>query len=146
MPGTRFHACTPAIALAAATAKTVWHCLAGSNIVYIEEFEITFDGVTAAAVPVLVELCTYTASGTGTTLTPQKFDSNNATASGATLKYDHTVEPGGTTTMVRSAYIHGQAGRWNPKTVWPVPAAARFGIRCTAAAIVNCRVYCSLME
>src|SRR3569832_326732 len=56
-----------AIALAAATAKTILGVIPASNkSLTVTEIDVSFDGVTASAVPVLVELCASTGAGAGT--------------------------------------------------------------------------------
>ena len=56
-----------ALALTAATAKTILNIINGTNaLVRLVEFSVSFDGVTATAVPVLVELCSSTQAGAGT--------------------------------------------------------------------------------
>jgi hypothetical protein len=61
-------ACTSGAAFAvAAGGKTLWNLIAGTtDPPVITEFSISFDGVTASAVPVLVELCSSTQAGAGT--------------------------------------------------------------------------------
>lgn len=64
-----------AVALAAATARTVLCVLSPATFgIDLISYEISFDGVTASAVPVLVEICTSTAA---TNSTP---NTNNTTA------------------------------------------------------------------
>src|SRR4249919_673193 len=61
------------VALAAATARTCASMIAAAaDEVQLIELAVSFDGVTASAVPVLVELCDYdvTTAGTRTTGTP----------------------------------------------------------------------------
>ena len=56
-----------ATALAAATAKTLINLIAGAAAgVQLREIALAFDGVTASAVPVLIEVCTSTQAGVGT--------------------------------------------------------------------------------
>lgn len=61
-----------AVALSAATAKTVLGVKAHANSgLQLKSFEVAFDGVTASAVPVLVELayCTFATNSPGTNST-----------------------------------------------------------------------------
>ena len=61
-----------AVALAAATAKTILGAKAHANSgLQLKSFMVAFDGVTASAVPVLVELCyaTFATNSPGTNST-----------------------------------------------------------------------------
>lgn len=86
---------TTATALSAATAKTVVNLIAGANDVpLLTELSIGFDGVTASAVPVLVDLCysTQGAAGTpGASPTPTLIRGKGA--SGSTSGIDYSAEP-----------------------------------------------------
>jgi hypothetical protein len=82
-----------AVALAAATAKTVLSVIAPAQFgVDLLKYRIGFDGVTASAVPVVVELVTWTTDGTGTSGTVVQVYGRSITA-GFTTKYNYTVEP-----------------------------------------------------
>src|SRR5258706_14387527 len=65
---------TTATALVAATAKTLVNLISGANrIPLVTQMGISFDGVTASAIPVLVEMCYSTqgaAGGPGASATP----------------------------------------------------------------------------
>lgn len=85
------------VALAAATtAKTVLNVIAAAgDLIRIVELGISFDGVTASAEPVLIELCRSTQATTGTSsaVTSRHVGGNpNATVS-ATAAKNYTVEP-----------------------------------------------------
>lgn len=55
------------LALTAATAKTILNVInAATGLVRLVEFSVSFDGVTATAVPAVVELCQSTQAGAGT--------------------------------------------------------------------------------
>jgi hypothetical protein len=55
------------VALTAATAKTVVNVIAAANTIFrICELSVSFDGVTASAVPATVDLCYSTQAGAGT--------------------------------------------------------------------------------
>lgn len=86
---------TPAVALVAATAKTaVGVVSSAADDTTITEIVVSFDGVTASAVPVLVELCTYDATTTGTRTTGTAAQiTGRISATGASVFHTYTVEP-----------------------------------------------------
>jgi hypothetical protein len=135
-------------ALAAATAKTI---LVGTTTANVPAewiaVDIHFDGVTATAVPVLAEFCTYTNSGTGTTVTPARLGQAVGTAQ-TTWKNAITVEPTGPTVLF---------AWWLPPTQpfsyqWPLGrelfqnVSTNMGVRLTAPAVVNTRVNITIEE
>jgi hypothetical protein len=132
---------TSNVALTAATARTVIEGVTGAtgNPPEWIGVDITFDGVTATAVPVRVDFCTYAATGTGTSQTPKKLGAALGTAA-STWKINDTVEP--TTPAIIYSW-------WIPPTtgligfMWPLgrellqPLSTVQGIRLTAPAAVN---------
>lgn len=86
---------TTATALVAATAKTLVNIIAGANQVpVITEMSIGFDGVTASAVPVLVDVgySTQATAGTaGSSPTPTLIRGKGA--AGSTAGVDYSAEP-----------------------------------------------------
>jgi hypothetical protein len=87
---------TAAQALAAATRETTVNLIAGAAVgIHIIEFGISFDGVTASAVPVNVELCqsTQATAGTvGSSPTPVQIRGKTTTV-GVTAGAAYTAEP-----------------------------------------------------
>lgn len=84
-----------AVALVAATAKTVLNVIAPAQFgVDLKKFRVAFDGVTASAVPVLVELMasTQATAGTSTAGTVNQIYGRAITA-GFTSAYNYTAEP-----------------------------------------------------
>ncbi len=83
------------VALAAATAKTVLNVIApaGKEITLVA-FKVDFDGVTAGAEPVLVELMrsTQATAGTSTAATPRRKRGPAGTV-GASAAKNYTTEP-----------------------------------------------------
>jgi hypothetical protein len=132
---------TSNIALSAATAKTVIEGVTDASGPPPEwvGVDITFDGVTASAVPVRVDFCTYAATGTGTTQTPKKLGAALGTAR-STWKVNDTVEPT-TPVILYSWYIPPTSGLIG--YLWPLgrellhPLSTVQGIRLTAPAAVN---------
>lgn len=129
-----------AVALAAATAKTVLSVIAPAQFgVDLLKYRIGFDGVTASAVPVVVELVTWTTDGTGTGGTVNQVYGRSITA-GFTTKYNYTVEPT-TPTLIDRFTLTPNGGL----VVYDFPAGTTpdtavsnlIGIRCTAPAVVN---------
>lgn len=87
-----------AVALSAATAKSILGVAAPSQFgVDLKKFRIGFDGVTASAVPVLVELCraTFATNGPGTNSTSTTIDQayGRAITAGFTGAKNWTTEP-----------------------------------------------------
>lgn len=130
------------VALAAATAKTVvvGTTTANTPCEWIA-CDITFDGVTSTAVPVLAEFVTYATSGTGTSTTPGRLGQAIGAAQ-TTWKVNNTVEP--TTPVVLFSWlIPPTSGLWYQ---WPLGrelfhnVSTNMGVRLTAPAAVNVRV------
>lgn len=134
-----------AIALSAATARTVAAVVSPANReCVVAEIAISFDGVTASAVPVLVELCDFTVAGAGTrtTGTAVQMRGQRSTA-GTSFFHSYTVE-GTVLAAIFPWYVTPNGGlmdlQWplgrEPQTV----VAKGLAIRCTAPAAVNCAV------
>jgi len=136
---TQYAITTGSTALAAATAKTL---IEGSSTANVPPewiaVDITFDGVTASAVPVRVDFCTFAATGTGTAYTPKRLGQAVGTSQ-STWKINDTVEPT-TPTILFSWFIPPTSG---VQYVWPLgrelfhPVSTVQGIRLTAPAVVN---------
>jgi hypothetical protein len=139
-----------ATALAAATAKTVLCVIAPATFgLDLKKFKVGFDGITASALPVLVELM-YSTLATNST------PGTNNTAGTVLQVYGRTITPGFTS-------FYSSAATFEPTVLtlidswWQDPnkglvlydfplgdtpdTAVSNGIviRCTAPAIVNCR-------
>jgi hypothetical protein len=139
---------TGATALVAATAKTMIEVSSTANVpCEWVACEIMFDGVTASAVPVRVDFCTYTATGTGTGYTPKKLGQAVGTAQ-STVKINDTVEPS-TPTILFSWYVPPTSGIWYQ---WPLGrelfqnVSTVQGIRLTSPAVVNAIVNLTIEE
>jgi hypothetical protein len=77
------------VALVAATAKSILTVLAPAQFgIDLTKIRLGFDGVTASAIPVLVEMCDNTLATNSTVGT------NNTTAGTATQNYGRTITPG----------------------------------------------------
>ena len=145
---TQYNISTGSTALVAATAKTV---IEGSSTANVPpewiSVEIMFDGTTASAVPVRVDFCTFTATGTGTGYTPKRLGQAVGTAA-STWKINDTVEPS-TPTILFSWLIPPTSGLWYQ---WPLgrelfhPVSTVQGIRLTAPAGVNAIVNLNIEE
>lgn len=135
----QYIATTSNVALAAATAKTVMELTSSANVPpeWIA-FDLTFDGVSASAVPVRVDFCTYAATGTGTAYTPKKFGQSVGVAA-TTVKINDTVEPT-TPSILFSLYVPPTSGL---SYQWPLgremfqAVSTVMGVRLTAPAAVN---------
>lgn len=135
-----------AVALAAAAAKTILGVKAHANSgLLLKQGSVFFDGVTAAAVPVLVELCycTWATNGPGTastSVTPVQVNGRVLTA-GFTAGKAWTTEPTALT-VLEEKLIHPQAGEEYQIPLgdeYDCALAEGFAIRLTAPAIVNAR-------
>lgn len=136
-----------AVALSAATAKTVLAVIGTTSFgVDLVGYEVAFDGVTASAVPVLVEICqctfaTNSTPGTGNTTGTVNQIAGRAITAGFTGFYASTSEPT-VITPIDSFTMTPNGGTvirdYNGNT--PDSAVSNgFVIRCTAPAAVNVR-------
>jgi hypothetical protein len=135
------------VALASAVAKTILAGKAPSDrSLTIVVWSIGFDGVVAAAAPVLVELMrgTQAGDGTSTSVTPRRKRGPAASAHGSTWGKNFTAEPT-VLTLIED---------WQPDPYKGVLAlqeplsreiellpAETFAIRCTAPDAVNARAF-----
>jgi hypothetical protein len=131
---------TATVALVAATAKSVLSVIAPAQFgVDLTKFRIGFDGVSASAVPVLVELVLFTTDGTGTAGTVNQVYGTTITP-GFTTKYNYSVEPT-TATIVDHWTMTPNSGTVLydfPLGTSPNTAVSQlFTLRCTAPAAVN---------
>lgn len=148
MPAPIYDAVTGgAVALSAATAKCIlgWKAHANSSLLLVD-FEVAFDGVTASAVPVLVEVCYLTwganAPGTNSTSVTPAQRNGRALTVGATAGKTWTTEPT-TLTVIRERLLTPNGGL----VIYDYPLGKEpdcalgegFAIRCTAPATVNVR-------
>jgi len=136
-----------AVALAAGVAESVFG-IKGNAAFGVDwlGFRLGFDGVTASAVPVTVELCyaTFATNSPGTNSTSVTIRTNygRAVASGMTAAKNWVAEP--TVLTVFDEFVLTPNGglivREFPRDRTPDSAFAEgFVVRCTAAAIVNLR-------
>lgn len=137
---------TSEIALTAATVKTVVQLVAPANHrMKLKRWKVSFDGVSATAEPVQVELLRQTTAGTMSALTPVKKDDSLAETLQATAQHTATAEPTAGD-ILENVEVHPQSGY---ELIYPdgweviVGGGDRLGIRCTAPAGVNVR---ALME
>lgn len=136
-----------AVALTAATAKSVIGVKAHANSgLQLKSFEISFDGVTASAVVVYVEICyaTWATNGPGTnsTSTTPKQSYGRLLTAGFTSGKTWTTEP---TTLTTLKVFDLAPDKGLIAYQWPLgqepdcALAEGFVIRCTAPAAVNVR-------
>jgi len=140
------------LALTAATAKTILNLITATNaLTRIVEFSVSFDGVTASAVPATVEICSSTQAGAGTPGTaPTITQIRGSTRTiQATAQQGYTAEPTALTTLKRwlvpvyngVLVIQFPLGREPEQT-----SAKGLAIRVTAPAGVNVQGYLELEE
>lgn len=135
-----------AIALVAATAKSVLELgTPATDRAKIKEFWIDFDGVTATAVPVKVEIGRFSAAvTTATTLAGAKLDPADGTAA-VVAKHSTTVEGAGTASDVLIRRIPPTSGYHYVAPLGQeltLAVSTFYRIRITAAAGVNVAFGC----
>jgi len=150
MAGNRFTISTEGtvIALVGTTLKTVLQVKAGANSrLKLKRWGVYFDGASATAVPVLVELVVTSTDGTSTSVTPRKITSATETVQ-ATAGKNFTVEPS-VTNVVENILVHPQQGYVE---IVPegfeiqVAGGSRLAMSITAPAAVNCQAEMMLDE
>lgn len=143
MAGNRFKISSEgtAIALVAATAKTVLGVNASANVrLKLKRWGIYFDGTSATAVPVIVQLLRTSSAGTSTAVTPRNVNQTETVQ--ATAGKNYTAEPTAGD-ILENKEIHPQQGY---ETIYPeggevqVAGGGRLTIKATAPAGVNCVV------
>jgi hypothetical protein len=148
MPAPLYSAVTGgAVALSAATAKTILGVKAHANSgLLLKKVKIGFDGVTATAVPVLVEVgyCTWATNGPGTnssSVTPLQKNGRVLTV-GFTAAKTWTTEPTAITVLdeiLLPAFMGAALYDIPLGDEYDCALAEGFVIRCTAPATVNVR-------
>lgn len=134
------------IALTAATARTVIELATPSTAVLTPVmWWVEFDGVSASALPVKVEVGIFTAAvTTATTVTPFALNAGGrGLASPVTAKHSTTVEGAGTATYVEQHRVSPTSGILLQEPLGnevAVGASSFWRIRLTAAATVNATV------
>lgn len=146
MPKAGYTATSGSVSLAAATAKTVLNIIAPATFgIDLRSIAISFDGVTASNVPVLVELCSSTqgvAGTVGTSPTVQQGYGRAITA-GFTAGAGYSAEP--TTLTTIDAWTLSPNGGLVIRD-WPLgegfdqDVSKALAVRLTAPATVNSRV------
>lgn len=130
-------------ALAAATAETIIQLVTPSTVrAQITKIAIAFDGTSSTAEPVDVFLCVQSTAGTSSGGTVAKLDPASPTALVTTL-VDFTAEPAADSNEVWRVMIHPQGGLYEvnwalgDRTAPLMAVSTRWGLKCTAAAVVN---------
>lgn len=128
-----------AVALVAATEKTLLQLNNASNIILaVTGADVTFDGTSNSAVPVVVKLIKVSTAGTGTARNPLKTKDTSTTLQ-VTGTENHSAE-GTNGNIMRIYHVHPQAG-----VVYQLPmrdeielaSAERIALKVTAPAAVN---------
>jgi hypothetical protein len=148
MPAPLYSAVTGgAVALSAATAKTILGVKAHANSgLLLKKLKIAFDGVTASAIPVLVETgyCTWATNSPGTastSVTPAQKNGRALTA-GFTAGKTWTTEPTVITVLDEILIPAFMGSAWYDVPLgdeYDCALAEGFVVRCTAPAAVNVR-------
>jgi hypothetical protein len=136
---------TAAAGLTAAVAKTVLAVRGGSQFgLRLRKWAIGFDGVTASAVPVVVDLCHWSGAvaGTATAATPVQTGGRAIAHGVGGSGQNYTVEPT-VLTVIKQILLTPNGGllieEFSPDTEPDSDALTGFAIRCTAPATVNAR-------
>jgi hypothetical protein len=135
------------VALGAGTTKTVLQVATPSTTdILILGWEVSFDGASGTAVPVICQLLQTDVAATVTALTPELWGHDQAPASlcvGGTSATGYNASVEGTITAVRAfgaGHVHPQSGYgvWFPDHRRPrVPVSRFVRVRCKAPAAVN---------
>jgi hypothetical protein len=139
------------VALSAATAKTILNIINASNGTFlITELGVSFDGVSATAEPVTVELCSSTQAGAGTSTSHTIVQMRGPTRTvQATAARNYTAEPT-TLTVLKRWLVHPQTGIVIQFPLGREPQQVVTGdglcLRCTAPATVNAQGYIEFEE
>lgn len=154
MPAPRYDLPSGAVTLTAATAKTIIGARAHANSgLLLRGYEVAFNGVTASAVPVLVEVCycTFGANPPGTNSTSITAVQRSGRVITAGFTAAHTWTAGNeptTITVMTTKYLTPNGGLViydYPLSEEPDSAVSEgFAIRCNAPAGVDVRATLSV--
>lgn len=149
MAGVRFTLSKSAVALTAATAKTVIQAVAAANQrILCHGFEITFDSVDSTKAPQLVQLRVQTDAGTSSALTPVKRCDSDSETLQSTGRHTSTVDP--TDGAVKwEAYVSplgGRAQTFRFDSPIPIVGGTRLGLKVTPTATSNVTAVFDLEE
>ena len=140
---------TAEVALVADTAKTILQLIAPANHrLKVIGWGVFFDGTSATAQPVKVELLRQTSAGTMSANTPVKWDDSLAETLQTTAQDSATVEPSAGDILERKE-VHPQTSyeKIFPLSQEPIVGGGdRIGIRCEADAGVNVRAEITFEE
>lgn len=141
MAGVAFSLATDEISTTTST-KTICQIIAASNHrVLLNEWSISFKGITNSAAPIKVDILRQTTAGTsGSAANVRKGDSTDDETIQTTANQNFSAEPTASD-ILRSYEIHPQTG-----FVWQapygkeliIPGGSRLGIRVTAGADISC--------
>lgn len=142
---------TADVALTAATKKTILSVIAGANaLIRLVEFGVSFDGTSATAEPVTVELEGSTEAGAGTSTTQNPVQMRGPTRTvQASGKRNFTAQPSALTAWKRWL-VHPQTGIEMQYPLGREPeqitTADAIVLSCTAPATVNAQGYIEFEE
>ncbi|MFD0883564.1 hypothetical protein ACFQ08_03185 [Streptosporangium algeriense] len=139
------------VALSAAIAKTIINVINSANgVVKLVELSVSFDGTTANAEPVTVELCKSTQATAGTSTSHTMAQNSGPTRTvQATAARNYTAEPT-VLTVLKRWLVHPQAGLLIQfplgREPMQVTGSQGLAVRCTAPAPVNVQGYMEIEE
>lgn len=124
------------VQLTASTNRTLCQMIAPSNQrLLLKKGSVSFNGITAADPPVLVELLIQTTAGTMSSLTPAKKTSTDDESLQATGQYAASAEPTASTVLWREFFHEQTGGPLNFPVDLPVPGGTRLGLRATPSTL-----------
>lgn len=136
------------IAAAVGAAKTILQVVAPANhIVAVKGVSVSFDGTSASAEPVQVDLLRQTTAGTMSSATPVE-ETTTGTTVQTTAQKNATVEPTAGN-VLRRWEVHPQSGLIEKFTIEDellIAGGGRLGLRVTAPAAVNVLAQISVEE
>lgn len=151
------YVCNPssggAVALSAATAKSVLRVASAGILYQLAELSVSFDGTSQSAVPVLVELCQDdgVSGGSSSSVTPRQVRGAAVTATVTATTY--SAEPTYTNLVVLKSWLvpptTGMLLQFPlGREVEAQPATARLAtvLRLNAPAAVNVRAYMEVVQ
>lgn len=136
MAGRKFIANTGPVQLAASTTLTVVGVIAPATCgIVLTAMEISFEGGGAATEKaVKVEYCTWSADGTGTSITVSNADRQDDGSPGTTAKKNYSGAPSTGEIVLRTEYVDANKGNDSFPGAIRLKAGEIFGIRVTGPA------------
>lgn len=140
MAGVRFKATTDEVATGTSKVTVLQVVAASNHGILVDEISISFQGTSATAAPILVEIARQTTAGTMSALTPVKDPDDSDEALQVTAQHTATAEPTEGDVLMREL-VHPQTGyTWQAAFDRKIKIGGgdRLGVAVTAGANVDC--------